>query len=267
MRRQSAILWLAVAVVVVLMVYLLHLHSTAPVGSQASVHADNDKAGGHVVVGKTPSQGEAKQAVKVYRVRPNQLLAEVNNTPITLLDLMPLQSTNNAEQQIDPVAYNYFLQRAINRELIMQAAQARGITLTESQQQQLDKLRAEREEPEPGLVSKLTVNSTAIEFDLRDEQAFMLQTSLMAAAGLTPNVTPEQVEQYYQQHMDEFGALPTDPQASQQAWQAIDFQIRGLLAAGARAGYQQALNQYMDGLKANANIVTTPLTETLMNAQ
>ncbi|MGB7767930.1 MAG: hypothetical protein WBN22_03650, partial [Verrucomicrobiia bacterium] len=96
-------------------------------------------------------------------------------------------------------------------------------------------------------------------------QAFMLQTSLMAAAGAAPNVTPEQVEQYYQQHIDEFGALPADPQASQQAWQAIDIQIRNQLAEAVRAGYQQQLDAYMNGLKAKADIVVTPLTETLMN--
>jgi hypothetical protein len=52
--------------------------------------------------------------------------------------------------------------------------------------------------------------------------------------------------------------LPPDPQASQQAWQAIDFQIRGQLEAGARAEYQQQLDAYMAQLKARANIVVTP---------
>ncbi len=247
------------------MVYLLHFHRTAALGSPPGVQSTSKTAGGKIVVGEAPGQGEALEASKAYQVRPDQVLAKVNGRPITLWDLIPLQSTNNAEQQLDPVTYKYFLQRAINRELIMQAAGARGITLTDSQQQQLDKFKSVREEPEPGLVGKFTVNSAEVEFELRDQQAFMLQTSLMAAAGVTPNVTPDQVQQYYQQHMDEFGALPADPQARQQAWQTIDVLIRNRLAEEIRTGYQQKLDAYMNGLKANANIVVTPLTETLIN--
>ena len=246
------------------MVYLLYHHSTATVGSKAGVSTNNN-AGGNIAVGKAPGQSNATKTAKVFLVRPNQVLAMVNGTPITLWDLIPLQSTNNAEQQIDPVTYNYFLQRAINRELVMQAAKANGIALSDSQQQQLDKFRAEREQPEPGLVSKLSVNPTEIEFELRDAQAFMLQTSIMAAAGLAPNVTPDQVEQYYQQHIDEFGQLPADPQARQQAWQAIDIQIRNQIAEEIRADYQKQLDAYMNGLRAKANITTTHLTETLAN--
>ncbi|MGB7770080.1 MAG: hypothetical protein WBN22_14690, partial [Verrucomicrobiia bacterium] len=175
MRRQSVILWLAVVVVAVLVVFLIHLHGTATVVSQSGVHANDKNAGGNIGAGTAPGQGETRKTAKVYLVRPDQVLAKVNGMPITLWDLIPLSSTNNAEQQLDPVTYNYFLQRAINRELIMQAAKARGITLSDSQQQQLDKFQSAREEPEPGLVGKFTVNSAEIEFELRDAQAFMLQ--------------------------------------------------------------------------------------------
>ncbi|MGA3283563.1 MAG: hypothetical protein ABSD57_03780 [Verrucomicrobiota bacterium] len=212
--------------------------------------------------------GEIQSTNRIFLARPDQVLATVNGTPITLGDLMLLQSTNSeAEQKIDSVTYNYFLQRAINRELVLQAAKAQGVTLNQAQEDQLTKLRAEREQPEPGLVSKLTVNAAEIEFELRDAQAFMLQTSLMAQAGATPNVTPDQVEQYYQAHIAEFGELPADPQARQQAWQTIDIQIRGQLAAGMRAEYQQQLDAYMAQLKARANIVVTPLMESPIGVQ
>jgi len=264
MRRQNVILWLAVLVVAVLVVYLLHLHSTATVGSKPGVQANNHQTGSNAGA-VVPAQGNPKKVAKVYLVRPNEVLAMVNGIPITLWDLIPLQSTNNAEQQIDPVTYNYFLQRAINRELIMQAAQAQSITLNQAQEDQLAKFRGEREQPYPGQVSQLSINPAEIEFELRDDQAFMLQTSLMAAAGFTPNVTPVEVEQYYQQHIDEFGQLPADPQARQQAWQTIDIEIRNQLAENTRTDYQKQLDVYMNGLKAKANIVVTPLTETLMN--
>jgi hypothetical protein len=249
-------------------VYLMHLRSNGTAHFQSGIQSNSKNAAiGNAGTGESPHQVEANKTIKVFRTRPDQVLASVNGTPITLSDLIPLQSTNDAEQEMDPLTYNYFLQRAINRELIMQTAKTRGITTTEAQQDQLDKLRAVREQPYPGLVSQLTVNPVEIEFELRDEQAFMLQTSLMAATGLTPDVTPDQVEQYYQQRVDQFGELPADPQARQQAWQTIDFQIRQTLADAVRTEYQQELNVYMSQLKARANIVVTPLTESQIAPQ
>ena len=254
MRRQSAILWLAVVGVAVLVVYLLHLHSTAIVRSKLTVQANNHYVGSNIA--KALPRLEAKKAAKVLLVRPNEVLAMVNGTPITLRDVIPLQSTNNAQQQIDPATYKYFLQRAINRELIMQAAKAQSISLNQAQEDQLAKFRAERQQPYPGQVSQLSLNSADVEFELRDDEAFMLQTSMMAETGLSPNVTEDQVQQYYQQHASEYsGALSPE----------IDIQIRNQLAEQVRADYQKQLDAYMDGLRAKANIVTTPLTETLMN--
>jgi hypothetical protein len=207
------------------------------------------------------SQGGAIQSTnRVFLARPDQVLATVNGTPITLGNLMPLPSSNSeAEQQVDAVTYDYFLQRAINRELVLQAARAQGVTLNQAQEEQLTKLRAEREQPEPGLVSKLTVNAAEIEFELRDAQAFMLQTSLMAQAGAMPDVTPDQVDQYYQNHLSEFGELPADPQAHQEAWQKIDYQIRQQLASQTRNQYNEQLQKFMDRLRTAAQISVTPL--------
>ena len=240
----------AVTLLVTLLVYW-QLRGRAPASS---------RSGAAKSVAKHSNQPVEQSTNRVFLTRPNQVLAMINGTPITLGDLMPLQSTNSeAEQKIDSVTYDYFLQRAINRELVLQAAKAQGVTLNQAQEDQLAKMRALREQPEPGLVSKLTVNAAEIEFELRDAQAFMLQTSLMAQAGATPNVTPEQVQQYYQDHISAFGELPADPQARQQAWQAIDIQIRQQLAAQTRDQYNQQLQKYMDGLRTAAKITITPL--------
>jgi len=259
MRSRNSI-WLLLAAATAVTALLVYWHLQE---GRATAPSRSDEAKGGAIhpnkaVGQSPS-GEIQSTNRVFLARPNQVLATVNGTPITLGDLMPLQSTNSeAEQKMDSVTYDYFLQRAINRELVLQAAKAQGVTLNQAQEDQMTKFQAEREQPYPGMVSQLTVNAAEIEFELRDEQAFMLQTALMAQAGATPNVTPDQVEQYYRAHIAEFGELPPDPQASQQAWQAIDFQIRGQLEAGARAEYQQQLDAYMAQLKARANIVVTP---------
>ncbi len=255
--RNSIWLLLAAATAVTALLVYWHLQGRATAPSRSG-EAKGRASHPNKTVEQSPG-GEIQFTNRVFLARPNQVLATVNGTPITLGDLMPLQSTNSeAEQKIDPITYDYFLQRAINRELVLQAAKAQNVTLNQAQQDQLTKFQAEREQPYPGMVSQLTVNAAEIEFELRDAQAFMLQTALMAQAGATPNVTPDQVEQYYQAHIAEFGELPADPQARQQAWQAIDFQIRGQLAAGARAEYQQQLDAYMAQLKARANIVVTP---------
>lgn len=248
-RWPSVVLWLAVVATAVLVVCLLHHPKTAAVAVKAPATAS--PAPRPMAVRKPPTSA--------YWIHANQVLATVNGVSITLGDLIPLTSTNpQAVQEMDPTAYHYFLQRAINRQLIMQEAQAKGIALTDGQQAQLDKLQSEREESEPGLVQKLTVNPAEIQFQLQDEQAFMLQTSLMAAQGYSPDVTPQEVQQYYQQHPDQYGPLPQDPQASQEAWQSIDYQIRETLANSVRLQYQQQLNAYMAQLTANANITITP---------
>ncbi len=267
MRGRNSI-WLllaaATAVTVLLVYWQLHGRAAAPARSG---EATGGASHSNQAVERSPG-GEIQSTNRAFLARPDQVLATVNGTPIMLVDLMPLPSTNSeAEQKIDPAVYNYFLQRAINRELVLQAAKAQGVTLNQAQEDQLAKLRATREQPYPGMVSQLTVNAAEVEFELRDAQVFMLQTSLMAQAGARPNVTPDQVEQYYQTHLAQFGELPADPQARQQAWQAIDFQIREQLAAGTRTGYQQQLDAYMAQLKASANIVVTPLMESPIGVQ
>jgi len=262
MKRRSSIPWLVAAVLAVtgFMIYL-HFHNrAATLQSSATAEAGDGKiktietspaVAADTVAGTT-------QTNQVFRVFPDRVLATVNGTPLSLRELIPLNNTN-AEQEISQVTYHYFLERAINRELIMQAAKAQGVALTEAQEQQLAGTRALREQPEPGLIDKLTVNAAEIEFECRDATAFVLQTTLMAQMGATPNVTPEQVSQYYQGHISEFGELPADPQARQEAWQGIDFQIRQQLASQTRNQYNKQLQKFMDNLRTAAQINVTPL--------
>ena len=217
---------------------------------------------------QAPATAQPRPLRKAYLPQANEVLAMVNGHAITLRDLAPFNGTNaTATQPIDTATYDYLLQRAINRQLITQAAQDRGVGLSDGQTAQLDKIQALREQGEPGLVAKISVNPEQIAFDLQDQRVFMLQTSLMAAQGMSPDVTESQVQQYYQAHTADYGALPTDPQAQQQAWSEIDKQIRFTLAQGARAQYQQQLDQYMGQLRSSANIVLTPMTEAAVTGQ
>lgn len=257
MKRESQVLWVAIALITGLAAYLACHHKSVAAAVKAPVVTTTPAP--QTVVDKPPAAHVAGTPI-AYDVLPNQVLATVNGTPVTLGDLIPLPSTNAPSvQQLDSATYQYLLQRAINRLLIVDAAQAKGIALTESQELQLNDYQAKRAQPEPGLIAKLNVDPVEVQFELQDQQAFMLQTSLMAAAGYSPNVTPDEVQQYYQQHTDEFGQLPSSPSAQQQAWQSIEYQIREKLAGSVRNEYQQQLDTYMNQLKANASVVVTPL--------
>jgi hypothetical protein len=264
MRGRNSILWAVIAALVAAgLLGYVYLRSRAGMTQPGSgTNNTNNTAAGRSGAGGagTGISAAGTTSNKVFRIRRDEVLATVNGTPITLRELIPLSTTNTVgEEQLEQAAYDYFLGRAIDRELILQTAHAQGVGLTESQEQQLAKLRAWREQPEPGLVSKLTVNAAQIDFELQDAQAFMLQTTLMAQRGVTPNVTPEQVEQYYLNHLGEFGKLPADPQARQEVWRPIDVQIRERLARPVRSNYQARLTEYMNGLKSKAAIHVSSL--------
>jgi len=192
----------------------------------------------------------------LLRLRPGSTLASINGQALTAAAVLP---PGSFDRGISPETCEYFRTRAIDRELIFQAAKARGVDLAESQQQQLAHLRDLRRQPGPGLVRDLNGGPEQLSFELRDAEAFMLQTSLMQKLGASPDVTAQQVSDYYQQHASEFGELPAEGPARQEAWGQIDFKIRQTLASGVRSDFQKQLADYMKRVKAEADIHLIPL--------
>ncbi|MBC8094635.1 MAG: hypothetical protein H7Y43_02375 [Akkermansiaceae bacterium] len=196
----------------------------------------------------------------VVRLQVNQVLAAVNGRELKLPDIIPVTpQTDPAELEISAETYQYFLDRALNRELILQTAREQGLLLTDSQQQQLAVMRTARSQPEPGQARKLNGSLEQTELELKDAEAFMLQTALLAAQGSSPNVTSQQVNDYYQNHRQEFAELPDDATIRQQMWTEIEFQIRQHLAPTARASFNTQLAAYMSQLKSRATIVVSPV--------
>lgn len=193
----------------------------------------------------------------VLRFRPDAVLAAVNGYALTVQDVLPPGSSN---RPISLGVCQYFLKRAVDRELIFQTAKAQGVKLDDSQKQQLNNFKAKRSQPEPGLVRDLNGGAAEMTFELQDAEAFMLQTSLLEKSGASPNVTTEQVQAYYQQHASEFDDLPAGGTARQEVWGNIEVEIRHLLAPGVRSVFQDQLAGYMNQLRAGADIQLTPLT-------
>ncbi len=189
-------------------------------------------------------------------INPNTVLASVNGHALTAQEILPPGYSN---QPVSLEACKYFVQRAIDRELILQAAKAQGLALDDSQHQQMLDFETTREQHGPDLVRSLNDSAAEIVFEMRDAEAFMLQTSLLQRAGASPNVTSQQVLNYYQQHASEFGELPADGFARQEAWDKIDYYIRQTLASKERSDFQTKLTDYMNRLKSDSNIELTPL--------
>jgi hypothetical protein len=189
------------------------------------------------------------------------VLATVNGTVIRLADILAPGNTNDADSvTLDKITLNYYLKRAVDRDLIFQKAQEQGIALGDSQHQQLAASQAMRNQPEPGGIARLNESPAANQLEMQDSEAFMLQTTLMLAQGDSPNVTEDQVAAYYTQHEPEFGGMPLDRlQKDQQSWQQVEVAIRNELAPSVRANYNNQVTGFMRNLEAQAKITMTPV--------
>ncbi len=232
----------------------------------ASIKA-NVPAQPKVVAARTLSTGADKPAAGgwggtggVVRLAPNQVLATVNGHEIKLADVLPV-GTNGSQRDLEISVQDlkFFLKRAVDRELIFQTAKERGLALNDSQNQQLANMIAMRNQPEPGGIARLNTTEAQRELEMQDAEAFMLQTALMAAQGMSPNVTDNQVLAYYQEHQSQFGDLPVDEAARAQAWAKIDYDIRQELASATRASYNDRLAAYMNQMEFSAHVETTAL--------
>lgn len=201
-----------------------------------------------------PANGAAP--VSVVRVKPGQTLATVNGVAITLKDLVPLPAEKaGTDQLMSAEMYESLLNRAVEREVTFQAAQAQGVELTAAQRQRLANLRTRSEAREPGVFDTVQQNPANVEFEQRDATGLLLQAALAEKAGVpSPHVTAAQVQAHYQQHLADYGALPADPAQRQAAWEKIDQAIRAKLAPQLQAEHQEKFQKFVEQLKASAQI-------------
>lgn len=198
----------------------------------------------------------AGSPAEVVRVSPDKVLATVNGVAITLQDLIPLTVAKaTTEQTLSAERFGFLLDRAIEREVAVQAARGQGLELSTSQRQQLGRLRARSDQTEPGVFDTVQEEPLNTEFAVRDAAGLLLQATLAEKAGVpSPHVTPAQVQAYYQQHQAEYGALPADSAQRAAAWERIDRDIRLKLASQVQAEHQARFDQFREQLKATAQI-------------
>ena len=162
---------------------------------------------------------------------------------------------------MSPEVFDALLDRAVARELAFQVAKAQQLTL--EQEERLQQMRADLGQSQPGVTyldqadpSKLAPEK--VEFELRDSAGQMLQANLATKAGLpSPYVNAERVQQYYSEHMTEYGQLPAASTERDAAWQRIDAEIRVKISPLVQAEYKEALRAYLAQLKNAAQITVT----------
>ncbi|TMA25577.1 MAG: hypothetical protein E6J78_17115 [Deltaproteobacteria bacterium] len=199
------------------------------------------------------SSSEALRAVVARLVEPEgpirlargQILARVNDVPIVASDLIPWRAEDRKERGMTHEMFAFLLKRAIDRELVSQAAGAQSISLSAAQVGQLERLRAAEQERDPAQV----------EFDVRDAASELLLADLVAkSGGPNPYAGPADVEAYYRRHADELGALPAATEARAAAWQQIEARIRQILATERQAAYRDRIQDILGELEAHARI-------------
>ena len=231
--------------------------NTVPVAATALVAANRASA----IVSPSvvaPVSGTGGSAA-MLRIQTGQVLATVNGVPIELKDLLPLPPGKEiAEQTLSAERYAFLLDRAVDREVTLQNARAQRVDLTESQREQLAKLRARSELPVANLFDDLQHNPANADFEARAAAALLLQASLAEKAGVpSRDVTAAQVEQYYQEHRAEYAALPPDAAQRQAAWEQIEQVIRVKLARQVLTLHDESFQEYFNQLRASAQIVKT----------
>jgi hypothetical protein len=158
--------------------------------------------------GKTRMRDDstATPRVDVVELNPEQVLAMVKNEPILLRHLMPV-GEDDAQHILTPEEYASRLQRAIDMEVVFQAAKDAGVELTEAQQKRRDAV-SEISQAELAHYKKhgLTWSTTGpeqVEFEQRLLTAHMLEQNLvLKATALQPSADPAIQARYESARLD-----------------------------------------------------------------
>ncbi len=178
------------------------------------------------------------------RLRRAQTVALVNGTILRATDLFAWHRGDD-EREISPQMLAFLLRRAVERELVFQAAKRRGVVPSDAEMRRLEELRGER----------ATRNPDDVDFEVRDLEAEFLLAALAARAGVvSPFANAADVEAYYWEHIDAFDPLPLAGAPRDTARRRIEGAIRQRLAGERQEAYRDAIEALIRQLAAEAVI-------------
>lgn len=143
--------------------------------------------------GIVPAQATQPEA-SPRTFRAAQVVATLNGTAIKGTDVVAFPAGRD-EQSLEASSYDALLQRAVDRELTFEAAKKQGVSLTDPQRAQLDEVRkqaAARGSTTPPFVP----TRDEVNLEVRDAEANLLQTDLLAKAGTPPPGSVEQQQSW-----------------------------------------------------------------------
>lgn len=121
------------------------------------------------------------------RVASGRTLATVNGVRITLRHLVPLAGEGPVTRSMTPEEYQHRLDRAVETELVLQAARDRNIGLTPEQERRVAEVRARRAAEIAAARSKglqwTSLTREQIEFEVEQTKAALLRQNLLARSG------------------------------------------------------------------------------------
>jgi hypothetical protein len=191
--------------------------------------------------------GGAEDPGSAVILTPTDTLARVNGVAIRATDILAF--TGKTQMEMSHESLEDLVRRAIERELISQAAKAQGVELSTAQHAELDAARRHTVE------KREIKDPAALAIEMKQIESELLQTALLEKqGGVRTQPTPDDVQRYYDEHRSEFGALPAEGPQRDQQWKSIDIKIRGELATSMQQDYHDKLRRYLDQLAAAAKI-------------
>lgn len=171
------------------------------------------------------------------------VVSHVNGHAVRGSDLAPFKDPSQ-EITMSRERYAFLLDRALEREVVLQAARSAGITLTNDQKQQVaDSLHGADDPIGAG---------DAASFDRREMRAQILLNELAARAGAgSPFATEAEVTAYQEKHAAELGPLPEDAEGRAAALA----RIRERLALEKQKAHADFVRELVDQLWEDATII------------
>ncbi|HVV81430.1 MAG TPA: hypothetical protein VHE35_00075 [Kofleriaceae bacterium] len=173
-----------------------------------------------------------------------QTIATINGVAITGADLVAFRAKDGDSLHMSPEMYDFLAQRAIEREVTLQAARARNLELSAADEAQVAQARA-------NAAARGETDPARLAFEEKEARAQLLLEALARAEGAPPAMPDDAaVDAYLKDHASELGPLPSDPQAVQQ----LRISIRQKLYEEMANAHEESVRALLARLEAEAHI-------------